>query len=767
MERTESILLGLSKATSKSYRYHNKVEVKLLLDSLNEVLKGVGWILVGALSTCGIFDGAWGLMPYVLAWTFALNGQKWIARLIAFGGMLGLIHLDGFGSLCFTWLGLWILMEVLPLTHLLKKKSILIFLSTLTYPLLIIINRHLAFPLVTYFTYAFLAGAVFWAFIYSWNVLDQRGRVWNVEECLCLLLSTILLIVSLFSGPLFGFSLKNILLWQIVIVSGFLGGPVWGVVAGTFASLFCGCVRVGYILVLAGTLAGIITMVKLRSLLIGLLGVGLIFIDREFARLGTEILVSSIFLPITLNKVQSLRLSVPSAANYGRTESKAIELKARIDKFSITLAELSKVFAGLPVEKLDDEKGNLPALVEGIASKVCKNCIQQNLCWNEYFLITYSRLTDLLIDLESSSKEVTTQKNSLSWCVQPKEIVETAESFWKMRGQDILWHRRLVESKGVVANQLKGLANVVSDLGCQLDLLEKDKHSTDTIAFEMQRQNIKFDSIECCRFEHGLAISVSVPRKKGRCCDKEVLSIVNRAMGQNYFLEKHLCKEKGCELFLVPYYLYDVDIFTKRQPSIGYSLCGDSVGIASLSRGRHLLTLSDGMGVGPEAALQSSTVVSFIEKFISLDVSCSESLKLVNSVSFLSTEKETFATVDLALLDKYTGELVLSKLGSAPSFIKRGKKVVALTSNSLPVGMLSNIEIYEKRCNLRPRDLLVIVSDGVINEGFKKFSDQDWLERLLKENDGSAQEIGEIIFSMLPTESKDDLTVVVLELKIA
>ncbi len=160
-------------------------------------------------------------------------------------------------------------------------------------------------------------------------------------------------------------------------------------------------------------------------------------------------------------------------------------------------------------------------------------------------------------------------------------------------------------------------------------------------------------------------------------------------------------------------------------------------------------------------------MVTFIEKFLSLNVCSKEALKLVNSVCFLSAERESFATVDLALIDKYTGELSICKLGSAPTFVKRGKRVVSLSSEAIPVGMLSTLNVIERKCFLYQGDLIVMVSDGVLIEGHKVTSDSNWLEKHLERNFGSPQELGESILAMLPDDNKDDITVLITQIKLA
>ncbi len=738
-----------------------------LLDILKHIIACLTWLTIGLFTTKGLWEGTWGLIPLVLACTLGSNKDLIRARSLMIGGLLGLAHLTVSIYTCMTWLMIWLTMEVIVSIGKIQNRKVVIILASLLYPCLLLIGRRLAFPVITYISYSILSSSTLSLFIVGSEILLEKDRVWKPDECLVLLAASGLLVAGIFDNLILGVSISRVFLWLLVLSVGLLGGPVWGIMAGCVACLITSSHYYGYFYLLGGALSGVLVIVKGSNLLIIVVGIILLLMGGQFSVFGLEMILATLLLPVILKKAQIFKYSIPSAVPLERSEIKALELRERIDGFANTLAELSKVFSGLPVKETDIEKRKLADLIESIASKSCQNCLHQQLCWRESFILTYGNLSELLLDLETKTSTETMISKANRWCIRPRELVETVIYLWERKGQDLVWQKRLAESKNVVANQLSGLAAVVGDLGCQLDILERDQRSADIIASELKRKNIMVESLECSRFEHGLAVCLTVKRRNNSCLENEVRNIVSRATGTNMIVERHTCREEACDIYLVPKYLYEVDIFVKRKPATGYTLCGDSFGLASLLRGRQLISLSDGMGVGPEAALQSNTVVTFIEKFLSLNVCSKEALKLVNSVCFLSAERESFATVDLALIDKYTGELSICKLGSAPTFVKRGKRVVSLSSEAIPVGMLSTLNVIERKCFLYQGDLIVMVSDGVLIEGHKVTSDSNWLEKHLERNFGSPQELGESILAMLPDDNKDDITVLITQIKLA
>lgn len=758
----------LTRQSTVYRRLSQAKRVAALPYGLRRGLSFLGLVFLGVVTIKGVYGIALGILAYVYSVSYAARNRMPEARSIMLGGLIGiLIDSRSLFPLLY-WIALWIVLEIFVLKVKPKYKNIKVMtvMASILYPVLIIIGKKLAFPLVTYALYGTLCAVLLANNYKSLVILQERDRVWDNEEVISLIMSSVIFGSSVCVIEVFGLCVGQIVMWLLVAASGMLGGPLWGVVAAALVSFSGSLLEYSHCLIMLGAFTGVISMMKGYAAVLIALTFVLIVMNRNLSAVGPEIIVAEICLPFLLRKMQPLKFSVPSFVPPENTESKALELKARIEKFSETLEELSKVFQGIPIEKAEEGDKTISSLIEAIVAKVCRSCIQRGSCWERDFYTTYANMFDLLVESEESPSGESICEKARRWCSQPKEITDSTLSLLKMRGLDIVWQKRLIESKGVVANQLKGLASVVNNLSNQLELLEKDKHCAEVSSFELKRKGIKFDSIECCRFEHGVTVAISVMKQDGNCLDKEVRGIISRVTGQDCIIERHVCKDGFCELYLVPRYMYDVNVYIRRKPAAGYAICGDSCEEVSLKKGRHLAVLSDGMGVGPEAAIQSSTVVSFIEKFISLDVPSTETLKLVNSVSYLSCEEDTFATVDLVLIDKYTGEVRMSKLGSAQSHVKRGRRVEAITSNSVPVGMLSSIKIVEKHCQFRPKDILVVVSDGVINEGAKRYEDPRWLEKLLINVDGSADEIGDEIFSKLPMDNRDDLTVMVLELKL-
>lgn len=112
----------------------------------------------------------------------------------------------------------------------------------------------------------------------------------------------------------------------------------------------------------------------------------------------------------------------------------------------------------------------------------------------------------------------------------------------------------------------------------------------------------------------------------------------------------------------------------------------------------------------------------------------------------------------------YTGEVDFIKIGSAPSFIKRGNRVGVVTSNSLPIGILKEVDINPEKSFLLPRDLIVLVSDGVLDIFREAEENSLWVKDFLASlNESDPQIVAEVILnkalSMCNGMPADDMTV--------
>ena len=172
------------------------------------------------------------------------------------------------------------------------------------------------------------------------------------------------------------------------------------------------------------------------------------------------------------------------------------------------------------------------------------------------------------------------------------------------------------------------------------------------------------------------------------------------------------------------------------------------------------------MGSGPEAGQESKAAVELIEKFTEAGFSKTISINTVNSIMTLKfNEDEKFSTLDLGSIDLYTGEMDFMKVGAVASYIKRGDNIDVIRSKTLPIGVLDKVDIEVVNKRVKSGDIIVMISDGLVECGNTE-SGRDWiLEYLENSNENNPKEITEEIIriakSLSKGKTKDDMTVLV------
>ena len=197
----------------------------------------------------------------------------------------------------------------------------------------------------------------------------------------------------------------------------------------------------------------------------------------------------------------------------------------------------------------------------------------------------------------------------------------------------------------------------------------------------------------------------------------------------------------------------------------GSIISGDSHSVRE-SRGQLMMLLSDGMGAGTRAAMESSATLSLFEKMIDLNFPIEPAVRLVNTVLLLRSPDEVFATLDLLVVDLCKGDAQMLKIGAAATFIKRGSKVRIIRSQSLPLGILSSVDVESVEEQLEPGDMVIMISDGLLEVRKDLQQPETWIQQFLADcSESDPQELAEHLLqeasAFVPTTQHDDMTVLV------
>ena len=128
---------------------------------------------------------------------------------------------------------------------------------------------------------------------------------------------------------------------------------------------------------------------------------------------------------------------------------------------------------------------------------------------------------------------------------------------------------------------------------------------------------------------------------------------------------------------------------------------------------------------------------------------------------------ECFTTLDLFALDLTSGEASFIKCGAADSYLLRNGEVKRLSLPSLPLGLAYGTVAEKIGLWLREGDVVVTVSDGIVEEESDETRLSDLLSAIAHSPNSSPEEIADKILSNANADGakrKDDMTVSVIKI---
>lgn len=212
---------------------------------------------------------------------------------------------------------------------------------------------------------------------------------------------------------------------------------------------------------------------------------------------------------------------------------------------------------------------------------------------------------------------------------------------------------------------------------------------------------------------------------------------------------------------------FRVDAGVSCQSGVAGEPSGDSHLTKMLDRSRLVLMLSDGMGSGEAAAGESAETLRLLWKFLCAGISRPLALETVNQQMLMRSGEDMYATVDLCVIDLNTGVAEFSKLAACRTLILRGGDVLRIEGGRLPLGILEKVQPAVTRVRLRPGDVVVMGSDGVMDVG-----DGMMIERIARLNSACKPEqlAGELVREAGIRRARsrsDDLTCICAKIALA
>ena len=211
---------------------------------------------------------------------------------------------------------------------------------------------------------------------------------------------------------------------------------------------------------------------------------------------------------------------------------------------------------------------------------------------------------------------------------------------------------------------------------------------------------------------------------------------------------------------------YNLQIGTAKIKKNNSIISGDNIISTKLQSNQYIIGISDGMGSGEKANQKSKKIIDTVEKLLKTGFSKDEAVKLANSIIITQNDEEIFATLDLLIVNLENGESEFIKVGSCPTYIKKENDVEIIKTAGLPAGILEEISIDLNEQKIEENDIIVMISDGLI----ETTQEDDWIADFLQAiKTNNPQRIADMILQEAVDANygvaQDDMTVIVAKVK--
>lgn len=436
------------------------------------------------------------------------------------------------------------------------------------------------------------------------------------------------------------------------------------------------------------------------------------------------------------------------------------------ERLNFAADAIAGIGAGLEsaAETLDKKyRISLEEVPDRAADRCCRSCPNSMVCWGKNYDLwsgEFERLVGLLrAGTASGAEGLTLSQNCGEMCVNPRGVTAAIAAEYSRYVSAKTSERRIRELRRIYVDQLEGVRDILHDMGnakgeikcaCRYRAAERRAEKVLREAgVELPQAFIMFDRRGKLRFE---AYGATEPR----VTYDYLGTLLSRGLGRELDIPQVSGGGGRYRLTAAEKPKFSAKVGAYQIPRGNNRVCGDCYEYFTDSAGVMYVILSDGMGSGSRARVDSAMACSVLSKLIKCGVSMKTALETVNTVLMVKSADESFATLDICRIDLNSGEGVLYKAGAATTYIKSDDKLVRAALSSAPAGLGGQLTVPAQKFTVNKGDVIIMMTDGVV-------PNEQWLSRELSQR-VDPNDLSERIAKAARVEGSrdDDISVVAL-----
>ncbi|SFG77593.1 stage II sporulation protein E [Sporolactobacillus nakayamae] len=633
---------------------------------------------------------------------------------------------------------------------------------------------------------ASLAALVTLIFMQSVPLMSTRvnHKLFRNEEIICFVILISSVIAGTIGWHIYDVSVDHVLARYAVLLFAYAGGAAIGSTVGVVIGLILGMASVSSLyqmslLAFSGVLGGLLKEagkigvsagLLISTLLIGVYGGG-------YAGLGNEVIDSVaalvLFLLTPKRLIRQMASFIPGTREYQAEQQQYVRklrdvTVGRVEQFSGLFQTLAKSFYPPVEEETPDDE----LFLSKVTAKTCQNCFKKEFCWVKNFEQTQHLMLELRDESRRGNRTEDARlhrmwRDRCSKADRTLDVIRREQSLAELQEK---MRRNVKESRRLVADQLKGVSQVMGDFASEMKR-ERGLHEwqEEMILSKLNGVGLHVESIEIYNLESGaIDIEAILPNDNYGACEKVIAPLLSDILGESIVVEKKQASDLPggpSRVVFISARAFDLETGVATAARGGGSISGDNYSLFEIGSKKYVMAISDGMGHGERADMESKDTLQLLKKVLKSGIHETLAIKSINSILSLRSTEEIYATLDLALIDLQNATSKFLKIGSNPSFVKRGGRVFMLDAENLPIGIIRDFDVDVKSEQLKSGDLLIMMSDGIFDAPKHIENKEAWVKRKIKElQTNDPQEIADLLLEEVIRVGdgciNDDMTVI-------
>lgn len=486
--------------------------------------------------------------------------------------------------------------------------------------------------------------------------------------------------------------------------------------------------------------------------------------DKDIlAFMGNIIVGSVIFMALPYKRI---RENMGRRSSYFLKEANASDVFAgRLELVGDTISEL-RLAVEKTAETLDYGIGSdISKVYNSACDIVCKNCRYNIKCWGDEYNDSARTMSSIIGKLKTGE---TVTADSFTGAIAgrcPKKQMLCDNIIKKY--DDYLYssqmNRRVKEMRGILTKQLENTEKLFNSMAAEFEKnVTYDKTASHDTEILLERCGIS-NPRAVVKIADGFVRMEAYGKGKLSCAAEEFGDLLSQTIKRDFDLPTVLCFGDKVRITAFERAEYGVKFASVQLSRNKNELNGDYVSTLIDGKGYYYSILSDGMGNGTRARIDSAFVCGLLSKLLESGVEPETAIDMLNTSLLVKSSDESFATLDLCKVDLYTGNTTIYKAGGADSYIKSGNSITRIKGKGLPVGVCENISLSSHSFTAGENDVIIMTSDGA------ELSEQ-WLEQAFTRESGSnIDELVKTIAGAARFNSEkgreDDISIVALKIK--